>query len=150
MGHALIREYAPISEMRLITREYGMILLSVKWRNTLLKILKEVTTPPKVRKSQAPKQRLRLAGDKQNVIIAMSTAILCKNRHPSMCLLQKIISLILQAGRSSKQVCVSIFLLLLYIRLNDLVLKIHCRLFQDFTKFVCAPLIKHPSTLSTG
>ena len=88
-----------------------------KYTPTLLKILKEVTTPPKVRKSQAPKQRLRLAGNnKQNAIIAMSTAILCKNRRPSMCLLQKIISLILQAGRSSKQVCVSIFLLLYTLR----------------------------------
>ena len=73
----------------------------------LLKILKEVTKLPKIRKNQVAK-RVSLASleyaNKQNAIIAMTTAVLCKNRRPSMCLLQKIISLILQAGRSSKQV----------------------------------------------
>ena len=39
--------------------------------------------------------------NKQNAIIAMTIAILCNNRHPSM---QKIISLTLQAGWFAKQV----------------------------------------------
>ena len=37
-------------------------------------------------------------------MIAMITAIVYKNRCPSMCLLQKIILLTLQAGWSAKQV----------------------------------------------
>ena len=81
-----------------------------KYTPTLLKILKEVTKPHKKRKKQAHKRNDRASSNKQNdankqnAIIATSAAILCKNHNPSMCLLQKIISLILQAGHSSKQV----------------------------------------------
>ena len=70
----------------------------------LLNILKEATKLSKIRKNQAVKQvSLASLPNKKNAIIAMTTVILCKNRRP-MWLLQKIISLILQAGRSSKQV----------------------------------------------
>ena len=78
-----------------------------RYAPVLLKILKEATKPSKIRKNLAAKRVSRASleyANKQNAIIAMTTAILCKNRRPSMCLLQKIISLILQAGRSSKQV----------------------------------------------
>ena len=75
-----------------------------KYTPTLLKILKEVTKPHKKRKKQAHKRNDRASSNKQNAIIATSAAILCKNHNLSMCLLQKIISLILQAGHSSKQV----------------------------------------------
>ena len=71
---------------------------------TLLKILKEATKPPKIRKNRFSKQSSQEYANKQNAIITMTTAILCKHRRPSMCLFQNIISLILQAGRSSKQV----------------------------------------------
>ena len=78
-----------------------------RYAPVFLKILKEATKPPKIRKNLAAKQvsvaSLEYA-NKQNAIIAMTTAILCKNHRPSMCLLQNIISLILQADRSSKQV----------------------------------------------
>ena len=72
----------------------------------LLNILNEATKPPKIRKNQFAKQVSRALleyANKQNAIITTTTAILCKNCRP-MCLFQKIISLILQAGRSSKQV----------------------------------------------
>ena len=73
---------------------------------TLLSILRECTRPLRVRKQQHGTQKKRRVStpSRQNAIIAMCTAILCKNRRPSMCLLQKIVSMILQAGRSSKQV----------------------------------------------
>ena len=73
---------------------------------TLLSILRECTRPLKVRKQLRTQRKRRqvVAQSDQNAIIAMCTAILCKNRNKNMCLLQKIISLVLQAGRSSKQV----------------------------------------------
>ena len=75
---------------------------------TLLSILRECTRPLKVRKQPGnvrSKKRRRIATQSdRNAVIAMSTAILCKNRRRSMCLLQKFIALILQADRSSKQV----------------------------------------------
>ena len=73
---------------------------------TLLSILRESTKPPKVQKRSRsqPKRKHTTHQFDRNAIIAMCTAILCKNRRNSMCLLQKIISLILQAGRSSKKV----------------------------------------------
>ena len=72
---------------------------------TLLSILRECTRPLKVRKQRESKKRRRVATPSDhNAVIAMCTAILCKNRRRSMCLLQKLIALILQAGRSSKQV----------------------------------------------
>ena len=73
---------------------------------TLLSILRECTRPMKARKqlgSNKKRRRVATPSDR-NAVIAMCTAIMCKNRRPSMCLLQKLIALILQGGRSSKQV----------------------------------------------
>ena len=76
-----------------------------KYTPTLLRILKECTKPLKARKKKTQQKRPQVTSpNNQHAVIAMCTAILCKNRRPSMCLVQKMISLILQAGRASKQV----------------------------------------------
>ena len=69
---------------------------------TLLSILRECTRPLKA-KHREGRRHVATPSDR-NALIAMCTAILCKNRRNNMCLLQKLIALILQAGRSSKQV----------------------------------------------
>ena len=72
---------------------------------TLLSILRECTRPLKAKQLESNKKRRRVATPSdRNAVIAMCTAILCKNRRSSMSLLQKLIALIMQAGRSSKQV----------------------------------------------
>lgn len=70
---------------------------------TLLSILRECTKLPTKSRVVSKRRTTRLD---QNAIIAVCTAILCKNRRHTMSLLQKIVSLILQAGRSSKQVLI--------------------------------------------
>ena len=66
-----------------------------KYTPTLLQILKQCTQPLKVRRSRSQRKNLRSTSPKkQHAVIAMCAAILCRNRRPSMCLLQKIISLI--------------------------------------------------------
>ena len=71
---------------------------------TLLSILRECTRSLKAKHRESNKRRREATPSDRNAVIAMCTAILCKNRRSSMCLLQKLIALIMQAGRSSKQV----------------------------------------------
>ena len=52
--------------------------------------------------------------DKLKPIICMCTAVLAKCRNPKLCLMQSIISLILLAGHASKQVSISMPIMVMY------------------------------------
>ncbi len=42
-----------------------------------------------------------------DVLLAVIVCIMCKNRRPAVCIIQRVISLLLYSGHSSKQVCSS-------------------------------------------
>lgn len=52
--------------------------------------------------------KTRRARQNYNAIIAVIMSIICKNRKASVCLFQRIVSLILYTGHSSKQVSIAV------------------------------------------
>ena len=75
---------------------------------TLLQVLTKCTSFRRRTKKQADeKSRVKQSWRvKQQSLIAMCVATLCKFRRPAMCLMQKVISMILQSGRSSSKVII--------------------------------------------
>ena len=75
---------------------------------TLLQVLTKCTSFRRRTKKQADeKSRVKQSWRvKQQSLIAMCVAMLCKFRRPAMCLMQKVISMILQSGRSSAKVII--------------------------------------------
>jgi len=71
---------------------------------TLLSVLQVCTNGHKRPKCQTQKTNTSMPDS--NTIISVCTAILCRHHRPSMSLLQRVVSLILYEGHSSKQVSV--------------------------------------------
>ena len=75
---------------------------------TLLSILRMCTSAPK-RPRKGKRQKHRKTINKPipdaSAAISVCAAILCRHRRPSMSLLQRVVSLVLYEGHSSKQVC---------------------------------------------
>lgn len=64
--------------------------------------MEAILTNPLMLQKKCGMLKKKSCQNNRNAIIAMCTAIPCKNRRRNMCLLQKIIALILQAGRQVK------------------------------------------------
>lgn len=99
-SHDSVLKSSNVQNLR--TFKCEMIINEMEECSPTLSILRECTRPLKA-KDREGRRHVATPSD-HNAVIAMCTAILCKNRRNNMCLLQKLIALILQAGRSSKQV----------------------------------------------
>ena len=76
---------------------------------TLLQVLTKCTSFRRRTKKKQADEKSRVKQSwrvKQQSLIAMCVAMLCKFRRPAMCLMQKVISMILQSGRSSAKVII--------------------------------------------